>query len=116
MHMDESKPAIPSSQFPLWSASSRTSADIDPAAARSDERVAGRRQDCSGPTPPGGNDCSDESLVAVYHRNGEEVRQGFLIALRAMGIAGFDQLPEPAEPLESDSVTVFDQITHGEAK
>jgi hypothetical protein len=38
------------------------------------------------------------SSVAVYYRNEEEVRRGFLIALSAMGLAQTEQLPEPAKP------------------
>ena len=44
------------------------------------------------------NDFSDEPSVAVYYRNEEEVGEGFLIALRAMGVARVEQLPEPAKP------------------
>ena len=75
--MDERKPPIPPSEFRLRSASGWTAADIDPppaALARSDERVA------------------------VYFRNGEEVSEGFLVALTVMGIAAVEQLPEPAKP------------------
>jgi hypothetical protein len=36
--------------------------------------------------------------VAVYYRNEQEVREGFLGALRAMGVAVIEQLPEPTEP------------------
>jgi hypothetical protein len=38
------------------------------------------------------------SAAAVYYRSEEEVREGFLMALSAMGVAGVEQLPEPAEP------------------
>jgi hypothetical protein len=55
MHMDESKPPIPSSEFHF------------------------------------------SSSVAVYCRNGEEVREGFLVALRAMGIADAEP-PEQITP------------------
>jgi hypothetical protein len=85
----------------LRSASERTSADIDPAPlelGKSDRLVATGRQSRSGQTQPGRDDCSDEPSVAVYYRDGEEVREGFLVALHAMGIAGFEQLPEPTEP------------------
>jgi hypothetical protein len=52
------------------------------------------------PIPPGElqmprNDRSDELPVAVYYRNEQEVREGFLVALRAMGVAVIEQLPEP---------------------
>ena len=99
--MDERKPPIPPSEFRLRSAFERTSADIDspPAEfAKSDERVALERQSGSGQIEPCRNDFSDGPSVAVYYRNEEEVSEGFLIALNAMGIARVEQLPEPAEP------------------
>ena len=99
--MDERKTAIPSSEIRLPSASGRTAADIDPppaALAKSDQRVAVARQSRSGPTEPSGNDFSDGPSVAVYCRNEAEVSEGFLIALRAMGLARVEQFPEPATP------------------
>jgi hypothetical protein len=56
MHMDESKPPIPSSEFHF------------------------------------------KPSVAVYWRTDEEVREGFLVALNAMGVADVEQRPEPKEP------------------
>ena len=97
--MDESKPSIPTSKF--RSASEWTSADIDPLPeelAKSDELVAVPRQSRSGQIEPCRNDFSDGPSVAVYYRNEEEVSEGFLIALRAMGIAVVEQPPEPAKP------------------
>jgi len=44
------------------------------------------------------NGPSGRPSVAVYYRDEEEVREGFLVALRAMGIAVIEQLPELAEP------------------
>jgi hypothetical protein len=101
MHMDESKPPTPPSEFRLRSASERTSADIDPAPAelaKSGELAAFEQQSRSVPVKPCRNDFSDRPSVAVYYRNEEEVREGFLIALRAMGVAVVEQLPEPAKP------------------
>jgi hypothetical protein len=72
--MDQSKPPIPPSESRLRSASKRIPADIDPAPSRLDERVA------------------------VYYRNEQEVEEGFLIALRAMGVAVAEPCPEPAKP------------------
>jgi hypothetical protein len=75
--MDHSKPPIPPSEFGLRSASKRTSAGIDAAPeAQSD--------------PP-------DRPVAVYCRNEAEVREGFLVALRVMGVAVIEQYPEPAK-------------------
>ena len=76
-HMDHNGPPIPPSDFLLPSASERTPADIVP------------------PPEPCRNDPPDGPSVAAYYRNDEEVREGFLTALRAMGI---EQHPEPAKP------------------
>ena len=92
--MDESKPSIPPSKF--RSASERTSADIDPppaGLAKSDELVAVERQSRSGHIEPCRNDFSDRPSVAVYYRNEKEVREGFLIALSAMGVARVEEPP-----------------------
>jgi hypothetical protein len=78
--MDNSKPPIPPNELHLRSASERTSADID------------------APPAPCPNDPPDGPSVTVYYRNEEEVREGFLIALRAMGVAAAEQHPEPAPP------------------
>lgn len=99
--MDESKPSIPPSEFRLRSASERTSADIalPPAElAKSDEPVTVERQSRSGQIEPCRSDFSDGASVAVYYRNADEVSEGFLIALSAMGVARVEQLPEPAKP------------------
>jgi hypothetical protein len=96
--MDESKPPIPPGKF--CSASEWTSADIDPPPAelaKSNERVAVERQSGSGQIEPCRNDFSDQPSAAVYYRNEEEVSEGFLIALRAMGIAVVEQPPEPTK-------------------
>jgi RNA 3'-terminal phosphate cyclase len=99
--MDESKPSTPPSEFHLRSVSEQTAVDIDPAPARSakaSESVAIERQNRSGQIDTRRNEPSDGSSVAVYYRNEQEVRDGFLVALRAMGVADVEQLPEPAEP------------------
>jgi hypothetical protein len=83
-HMDQNGPPIPPSDFLLWSASGRTSSDIDP------------------PPEPCRNDPPDGPSVAAYYRNDEEVREGFLIALRAMGLAGVEQHSEPSTPSAGD--------------
>ena len=99
--MDERKPSIPPSEFRLWSASEQTPANIDPRPAelaKADELVAVERQSRSGQIEVCRNDPSDGPSVAVYYRNEEEVREGFLIALAAMGIAGVEKLPNPTKP------------------
>ncbi|MCK1515969.1 hypothetical protein IVB22_26100 [Bradyrhizobium sp. 190] len=78
--MDENGPPIPPSDFPLRSAFERTSADIDP------------------PPEPCRNDPPDAPSVAVYYRDEAEVREGFLIALRAMGVVDVEQHPERVKP------------------
>jgi hypothetical protein len=91
--MDDRKPSIPPSELRLQSASEWTSADIDPPPAelaKSGELVALERQSRSGQIDPCRNDFSDGSSVAVYYRNEEEVSEGFLIALSAMGVRLFE--------------------------
>ena len=98
--MDKSKSPIPPSEFLLQSASERTSADIDPAPAeltKSDRLIPAERQSRSGHVEPCRNP-DEPSVAAVYYRSEEEVREGFLIALCAMGVAAVEQLAEPAEP------------------
>lgn len=75
--MDDSKPSIPPSEVGLRSSSERTAADID---------------------PPHAELAKSNQRVAVYYRNEDEVREGFLIALSAMGVERIGQLPEPATP------------------
>jgi hypothetical protein len=92
--MDESKPSIPPSKF--RSASEWTSADTDPPRAelaKSDELAAVERQSRSGQIEPCRNDFPDGPSVAVYYRNEEEVSEGFLTALSAMGVARIEPLP-----------------------
>lgn len=78
--MDRNGPPIPPDDFLLRSASGRASADIDP------------------PPEPGRNDISGGPSPAIYYRDEAEVRDGFLIALRAMGLADAEQHSEPATP------------------
>jgi hypothetical protein len=77
-HMDQNGPPIPPSDFLLQSAYERTPADIAP------------------PPEPCRNDPTDGTSVAVYYRDEAEVRDGFLLALRAMGLADAEQHSEPA--------------------
>jgi|SRR5215218_5690481 hypothetical protein len=99
--MDESKPPIPPSKSRLESASEQTSADIDPAlanAANAAELMSIERQNRSGQIEIRRTDPFDGPSVAVYYRNEEEVREGFLFALRAMAVADVEQQPEPVMP------------------
>lgn len=73
--MDENGPSIPPNDFLLPPASERTSADVD--------------------QPQMALTKSAESSAA-YYRDETEVRDGFLIALRAMGLADVEQHWEPA--------------------
>ena len=96
--MDKSKPPIPSNEFRLRSASERISADIDGAFLRSKnpgELPAVAPQGRSGRVVPCRNELPDKPSTAAYYRNEGEVSDGFLIALRAMGVAVIEPLPEP---------------------
>jgi hypothetical protein len=75
--MDKNRPLIPPNDFLLQSASERTSADAHP--------------------PPIASTKSAESSAA-YYRDETEVRDGFLIALRALGLADIEQHSELARP------------------
>ena len=99
--MDESKPSIPSDEFSLPPASDWKSVVVDaPPAdlAKSDELVAPGRQRHSDQSQLCPDDLPNEPSVVVYCGNEEEVNRGFLIALRAMGVAVVEQSPEPAKP------------------
>jgi hypothetical protein len=78
--MDQNGPPVPPSDFVFRSAFLRTAADIDP------------------PPEPCGNERCEGHSVAVYYRDEAEVGDGFLIALRAMEVAGVEQHSEPATP------------------
>lgn len=99
--MDESHNSIPSSELDPWSASDLTSAVADPPPADlagSRERAALRLQPHSEPIDCRENDRSGGASVVVYCGSEEEVSQGFLIALGAMGVAVFEEAAEPARP------------------
>ena len=97
--MDESHHSIPSNELDPWSASDLTSAVADQPPAdltRPSERAAPRPQPHSEPIDFVQNDRSGGASVVVYCGSEEEVGQGFLIALGAMGVAVFED--EPARP------------------
>ena len=99
--MDESKPSIPSDELSLRPASDWKPAVVDaPPAdlAKSDKLVAPGRQRHSDQSKLCRNDLPNGPSVVVYCGNEEEVSRGFLIALRAMGVAVIEQPPEPAKP------------------
>jgi hypothetical protein len=79
-HMDQNRPPAPPNDFLSQSATEPTSADIDP------------------PPEPCRNEPRDGPSVVVYYRDEAEVRDGFLIALRAMGLAEVEQHSEPSTP------------------
>jgi hypothetical protein len=98
--MDESKPSIPSHEPSPQPASDWKPAVVDSFSAdlaKSDKLVAPERQRRSGQSELCQNDPPKGSSV-VYCGNEEEVSRGFLIALRAMGVAAVEQPPEPARP------------------
>jgi hypothetical protein len=97
--MDDGKPSIPPHDLRSQSASERPSAAADPppaALATSEERVSPEGQSRSGQIEPCRTDFSDAPSVAVYYRDEEEVRRGFIIALNAMGLEQVEEPPEPA--------------------
>jgi hypothetical protein len=97
--MDEIKPSIPHSKLRLRSASERLSAFIDTAPPEWASEFADAEPQCSsGQVKPCRNGPRDAPSVAVYYRDEAEVRDGFLIALHAMGLAGVEQHSEPAMP------------------
>ena len=99
--MDESKPSIPSDELSLRPASDWKPAVVDaPPAdlAKSDQLVAPGRQRHSNESDLCRNDQPNGPSFVVYCGNEEEVCRGFLIALRAMGVAVVEQPPEPAKP------------------
>jgi hypothetical protein len=101
MHMDESKPPIPSDELNLRRASGSKSAGADaPPAdlAKSGKLAAPGRQRHSDQSELCRNDLPNGPSVVLYCGNEEEVSRGFLIALRAMGVAVVEQSPEPAKP------------------
>jgi hypothetical protein len=96
--MDDGKPPFPPGELRLRSASEWTSADVDPPPAELAKSDELERQGRSGQIEPCRDDFSDRPSVAVYYRNEEEISEGFLIALSAMGVAPVEQLSEPAKP------------------
>src|SRR5882757_8261479 len=101
MHMDESKPPIPSDELSLRRASGSKSAvaDAPPAdLAKSAKLVAPGRQPHSDQSELCRNDLPNGPSVVVYCGNEEEVSRGFLVALGAMGVAVVEQSPEPGKP------------------
>lgn len=98
--MDDSKPAIPPDELSLRSASDWLSPVVETPAALtgSVEPVAPDRQTRSTQIESCQTDFTEADSVAVYYGNEETVARGFLIALRAMGVAGIEQPPEPPRP------------------
>ena len=99
--MDESQPSISPGKFRLRSASERASADIDTAPSaltNSGELAAAEAPSRSGQVEPCRSHPADGASIAAYYRSEEDVREGFLLALHAMGLAAIEQLPEPARP------------------
>jgi hypothetical protein len=98
--MDKRKPSIPSDELSLRPASDWKSAVVDaPPAdlAKSQRLVALGRQRHSDQSELCRNDLPNGPSVVVYCGSEEEVAQGFLIALLAMGVVAVEQPPEPAK-------------------
>jgi len=113
--MDEREPPTSSSERDLQPALDGTSIAVDSSSAHlatvADLVAPGwaRHADQSGPCR---NDLLDGPSVVVYCGNEEEVSRGFLIALRAMGIAVVEQPPEPAKPAVCASNVVKAPVFH----
>jgi hypothetical protein len=86
--MDNNKPPAPPS-------SKRIVRDFDPAPAPLDELVDAKPQRRPGQIEPCRSGPADGPVVA-YYRNEAEVREGFLMALGAMGVAVVERHEEPA--------------------
>jgi hypothetical protein len=101
MHMDDSQnPILPNELDPRF-ASERTSTVAEglPAElARSRERAALSQQHHSDQINLCRNDLCSEGAIVVYCGSEEEVAQGFLHALLAMGVVEVEQFPEPEKP------------------
>ena len=85
--MDENKPPIPLSEFRLRSTSGQIPSATGAAPANSGELAAAGQQRRT-----------DRPATAVYYRNESEIHEGFLIALRAIGVADVEQFAEPPKP------------------
>jgi hypothetical protein len=105
--MDESKNSIPFNKLDLRPASDLPSVVVDASPAdlaSSRNHIARERQPHSDQITPWRNDHpSRGASVVVYCGSGEEVREGFLIALNAMGVAVVEEPVEAAKaPLARD--------------
>jgi hypothetical protein len=101
MHMDDSQNPIPSNELDLGFASEQPSTVPDglPAGlARARERAALSQQRHSDQINLCQNDLCSEASIVVYCGSEEEVAQGFLHALLAMGVVAVEQPSEPAKP------------------
>ena len=99
--MDEGKPSIPSNKLGLRPASDWKSEVVDAPPAdlgKSDKLLGPGQQRHSDQNELCRNDPPNRPSVVVYCGNEEEVNRGFLIALRAIGVAVVEQPPEPAKP------------------
>jgi len=99
--MDERKPATPLRERDPQPASDGTSIAVDSPSAHLTTSTgfvapgSARHADKSGPCQIG---LPDGPSVVVYCGDEEEVSRGFLMALRAMGVAVVDQASEPVKP------------------
>jgi hypothetical protein len=98
--MDESQHSNPTRELNQRPSSDRASAVVGdhPAnSATSEKLVAEERLRDSDQSELCRNDLPNGPSVVVYCGNEEEVNRGFLIALRAMGVAVVERSPEPAK-------------------
>jgi hypothetical protein len=100
MHMDESKNSISPIELDLRSAPDQLSAVVEalPAdLASSRNPIPRERPPPADQITPWPNDASRGASTVVYCGSEEEVRQGFLMALKAMGVAVVDEPTEAAK-------------------
>jgi hypothetical protein len=99
--MDEGKLPLSSDELTSRPASDGKPTVVDATladSARSDQPVALGRQRHPDLSELCRNDLPDGPSVLVYCGSAEEVSQGFLIALCAMGVAMAEHTPEPEMP------------------
>jgi hypothetical protein len=99
MHMDDSQNPISSNELNLQPASNRPSAvdELPADLASSRTLIARERHPPSDQITPWQNDRSRSASTVVYCGSEEDVHEGFLIALNAMGVAVVEEPDEPAK-------------------
>jgi hypothetical protein len=99
MHMDDSQNPISAYELNLQPASNRSSAvdELPADLASSLTHIARARHPASDQITPWQNDRFRSASTVVYCGSEEDVHEGFLIALSAMGVAVVEEPDEPAK-------------------